>query len=212
MNRKKTQDINSRSFYHGSPYRIDRFSLDFCGKGTDQSGSGIYVTTDKYHAMGYCQQNEQKRTTFSGAHEDPCLYKVKLSVKSALGVNDIRPLTRHQVRQIMVASPSLDDALWNFGDLGFESRDKVMNRAIEGYAHIDDTPVLRVLHMLSNDFFDGHVREFNKALLDVLGYDHIIDEIGDHLIVNVLDDQVIEILSRTPYERLRQQMEPGLGM
>lgn len=194
--------LGETSFYHGSPYRIEKFSLDYCGKGIDQSGSGLYFVSDKTVAMGYCQQNEEKKQLFPDMQENPTLHKVKISAKKPLGADEVKSLTRSQVKRFLMASPTLHDDLTNYGDVDYEGYNKVLESAIDAYSDTGDTPLLKVLHMLGNDFFDGSVREFNAAITKVLGYDCIIDPYDDSIIINVLDENDIEIIQRTQYKHL----------
>lgn len=207
---KIAKEINSLTFYHGSPYRIDRFSLDFCGNGTDQNGSGFYVINNKRVASGYCENNGEKRKTFEGIKENPTLHVIKLKVKRPLDVNKIQPLSLNTVRAFLLHSPDLDEGLTNYGDIEWEGKESVLKRAIEGYAN-HDIPLIRTLHMIANDFFDGRVREFNEFVINTLGYDSFIEQVGDDFIVTVLDEDLIEIVARKKLER-ESKYEQDIGM
>src|SRR5690606_3802265 len=40
-------------FYHGSNHKIEQFTTEFVGNGTDQEGPGIYLTSDPNDAKRY---------------------------------------------------------------------------------------------------------------------------------------------------------------
>lgn len=203
--------INTTIFYHGSPYRIDRFSLDFCGRGTDQNGAGFYVTSNRRQAIGYCENNEQKRATFNGMPEEPTLHVARLSVENPLSVDEIKSLSTDTVERFLKHSPSFDDALTNYGDVDWEGYEVVLKRAVQSYAGIQG-PLIQTLHMIANDFFDGHVREFNDFVINTLGYDSFIERVGDDFIVTVLDEDLIEIVARKKLEReSKYEQDMGIG-
>lgn len=195
--------INSVRFYHGSPYRIEKFSTDFCGHGTDQNGSGFYVTNNRTIAIGYCSNNEEKQSTFGHLPEQPTLHIIKLKIESPLDVKEVKSLSSAQVEKFIKQSPSLDEALTNYGDVEWEGRGAVMSRAVESYAN-QGIPLIQTLHMIANDFFRGHVKEYNDFVINHLGYDSFIEKTGNDVIVTVLDEDKIEITSRKKLEHIRR--------
>ncbi|WOF82102.1 hypothetical protein P5704_025220 (plasmid) [Pseudomonas sp. FeN3W] len=195
-------------FYHGSPFRIEKFCLSFCGKGNDQIGSGIYCASKKSIAIGYCEADQRKLSTFSNTPVSPTLHKLKLNIKNPLEVTSIVPLGYDVVRQIICGSPALEDALSNFGDIEWEGLDKVMNRACSGYVKQHEVPLISILHMLANDFFDGEVAAFNNTIRDNLGYDSVIEYYENEAIICVWFPEDIEIISRINVSELQSEMEP----
>ena len=45
--------VVTREWYHGSPQRFHRFTDELVGKGADQEGPGIYLTSDEDDAAHY---------------------------------------------------------------------------------------------------------------------------------------------------------------
>lgn len=43
--------------YHGSKHKIEKFTDEFVGKGHDQEGPGIYLTSNKNDAWTYSEEN-----------------------------------------------------------------------------------------------------------------------------------------------------------
>ena len=67
--------------YHGSPYKIKKFTDEFVGseKATDQEGPGIYFTTSFDDAAGYGKY----------------VYKVKLSPRKLLDLSEDKKIPKH---------------------------------------------------------------------------------------------------------------------
>lgn len=191
-------------FFHGSPYEIERFSLEFCGEGNDHLGSGFYLITDPVVARGYCELPELKARAFSHVKPKPTLHRVRINLSNPLDTNHIQPLSSIQVRKIILASPVLDDALANYGDVDFEGRDKIINQAIVNYIGHDDTPLIKTLHCLSNDFYQGEVKAFNECIEKLLGYDGVIDRYDDHTIVCLWHEDSADIVARINPNKHRQ--------
>lgn len=189
--------------YHGSGNPIHEFDYQFTGIGNDQIGSGFYFTTDFSEAIGYTSgtlNGEPK----PGGTDNPTVHQVKLTLNNTMPHDLKQNLTAQQARQIILAAPELDDALWNWGDLSREKRETIINKAAKTYAPMPgDEPIelLRQLHPLANDFFDGHTEAFNRAVQATLGFDSISCSFEDgktHFVA--FYPEQIEIIEHVPAE------------
>lgn len=163
--------------YHGSGVGIPEFKYEFTDKGNDQIGSGFYFTTNPNTASGYAHRtNELGEQKLGGEHE-PSVVKTYLSLQNPLDAESKKPLTRSQVKNIIEASPDLDEALSNWGDVEFEGKSKVLKSAIDAYVNIDSP--LKQLSQISSDFYSGKIQEFNAIAHKATGYDGVKQEYKD---------------------------------
>lgn len=199
--------------YHGSGNPITQFDYRFTGIGNDQIGSGFYFTDDMSEAVGYTTgtlNGEPK----PGGTDNPTVHVVRLSLRNPLPHSMTRDLTIQEARAIILHAPNLDDALMNWGDVERDGRTKVLNKAAPFYAPgPGDEPIelLRQLHPIGNDFFDGETEAFNRAIEEVLGFDSVIcafEKSGHTHYVAFFPEQ-IEILERISQEEARARLERG---
>lgn len=165
--------------YHGSGVSIDEFSFEFI-KGNDELGSGFYFTTSIDEAKDYCTRVISGYERKLGGDDNPTIHVVELDIKNPLKSDQMTGMTARQVEKIIKASPILNEALENFGDMSFEPIKRIMDRAIEGYVIVDgETDTIKNLNKLSNDFFGDHIEAFNRSIKDVMGFDGVVHEWSD---------------------------------
>jgi hypothetical protein len=66
----------------------------------------------------------------------------------------------------------------NWGDVEYLGKDKVLRTALQNYT-ISNTNILRGTFNIANDFYGDNIKEFNKSVSDVLGYDGVIKKHED---------------------------------
>lgn len=187
--------------YHGSACPIEQFDYQFTGIGNDQNGSGFYFTTDPGEALGYTEY-ELNSQTKPGANGNPTVHKAEVHF-DCLMPNDAQfSISPAQVKRMVRYAPNLRDALENWGDLSRYSMTHVLNEAVGHYAHHkDDGPTIRTLFKIANDFFDGETEAFNRAMLEVLGIDGIVEHYPDKSHFVAFFPNQIDIIERlTPQE------------
>jgi GNAT superfamily N-acetyltransferase len=158
--------------YHGTGADIKEFSYEFTGQGNDQLGSGFYFTNNKDTASGYATSRNQS----DAGNVMPVYLAIKKPIYFTNDKASAPDLTTALVRRIIMASPELDDALTNFGDVDSEGKNAVINQAVSLYGNAD---IMYQLFTLANDFYRHSVKEFNEAVRKAAGYDGIIAEVGD---------------------------------
>lgn len=195
--------------YHGSGNPIQRFDYQFTGMGNDQIGSGFYFTSDLSEAIGYTSGTLNGNPK-PGGTDNPTVHVARLSLNRMMRHDLLQDLTFQQARQLILASPDLDDALWNWGDLGSEKRESLISKAARSYVPLpgdDPIDLLRQLHPIANDFFDGHTKAFNRAIEAAFGFDSIICRFEDgktHFVA--FYPEQIEILEHIPVEEARARL------
>ena len=204
----KINSYKSIFFYHGSPFRISEFTDEFLGIGHDQLGSGIYATSNRSSARGYAQATPDKLCQFPHLKHAETVHTLRINISKPLDAHDIRPLSLDEVRRIVLQSPELDSALENFGDVEWEGLNTVLNRALPMFAGNDESPLIKVLNTLANDFFRESPAAFNKAAHDVLGYDSVVEYFTDGMNVCVWFAKDIEIIRRYT---LKKEMDTELA-
>lgn len=151
--------------FHGTVYDIKEFKREYLGKGHDQEGPGFYFTSDPDSASGYASDD---RTDVSAPKTGPNIMPVYLRITKPVGN---KPLTPAQIRAIISAGDP--ESLWNFGDVGFDGKTKVLNEAVEAYRHYEHD-VKRALFSLANDFYKGEDGKFLQVVTKTTGYDGMI--------------------------------------
>lgn len=158
---------NPKVMYHGTAKDFSAFDSNFLysEEGASQTGSGFYFTDDPASASGY-----------SGEVDGSNVMPVFLSLKKPLFIDfkkgetsgaDFK-FTKQQLKKMLMDMPNIrsteDSPLLNYGDIEYEGFDKVLDRAISGYAGSNNIAGVR------NDFFgkdDSWLKAFSKAT----GYD-----------------------------------------
>jgi len=173
--------------YHGTTYDIPEFKREFVGHGHDQEGSGFYFTSDPDQASGYNEVKPELRGLLAGPNVMPVYLRIQKPVTN-------KPFTRSQVERIILAGD--EDALWNFGDVGYEGKRRVVQQAVNQYAD-NDWPTIRILFMLANDFYRGEDGKFLEVLQRVTGYDGIVVHHGARTIAVVFSPNQIKSVYNT---------------
>lgn len=164
--------------YHGSGVNITKFDYQHTSKGHDQLGSGFYFTTQESDAKSYTTRTLPGETEKVGGTNEPTVHPVYLSLQKPLDADAIGTITAKQVREIIEMAPDFDTHLENFGDVGYEGQEAVMAKAANAYA-TRQVNILKQLNQLANDFFPNQVKEFNRAVQYVLGYDGVFSKLSD---------------------------------
>lgn len=86
----------------------------------------------------------------------------------------VKKLTKAQIKKIIEQSPDLDEHLWNYGDVGYEGKNSVLNKAVNQTYDYQRETMLESLHPIANDFFSGDPIAFNNAAAKVLKKDGVI--------------------------------------
>ena len=152
--------------YHGTGANIDAFDLSRSGSasGAEQYGTGVYTTTNPTLASGYANSTVQNANV------------LPLVTRMANPISDetAKKLTKAQIKKIIEQSPDLDEQLWNYGDVGYEGKNKVLNDAVNSLYEYQGDKMLENLHPIANDFFSGDPIAFNNAAAKVLKKDGVI--------------------------------------
>jgi hypothetical protein len=139
--------------YHGTNDVITAPDYAFSGKGADQLGSAaIYTSKQPSLASGFTNPD------ISGGNVLPLALK---NTNKYMSDELKKKLTPAQLREFITKSPD-EYALSNFGDVGYEGKNKVINTAVQGYHQYGDEKLLDTLNSLNNDFYRGNPEEFNK--------------------------------------------------
>ena len=139
--------------YHGTNDVITAPDYAFSGKGADQLGSAaIYTSKQPSLASGFTNPD------ISGGNVLPLALK---NTNKYMSDELKKKLTPAQLREFITKSPD-EYALSNFGDVGYEGKNKVINTAVQGYHQYGDEKLLDTLNLLNNDFYRGNPEEFNK--------------------------------------------------
>ena len=152
--------------YHGTGANIDAFDLSRSGSasGAEQYGTGVYTTTNPTLASGYAN------STVQNANVMPLLTRMSNPISDETA----KKLTKAQIKKIIEQSPDLDEQLWNYGDVGYEGKNKVLNDAVNSLYEYQGDKMLENLHPIANDFFKNNPVEFNNAAAKVLKKDGVI--------------------------------------
>ena len=152
--------------YHGTGADIDAFDLSRSGSasGAEQYGTGVYTTTNPTLASGYANSTVQNANV------------LPLVTRMANPISDetAKKLTKAQIKKIIEQSPDLDEQLWNYGDVGYEGKNKVLNDAVNSLYEYQGDKMLENLHPIANDFFKNNPVEFNNAAAKVLKKDGVV--------------------------------------
>ena len=168
----KDGEGNPLVVYHGSGKKIDVFDYFYTNQGADAVGSGFYFTTSLEEADRYSRMTNASDEPKLGGSDNPTVHPCYLCIKNPLDADKIGSVGYEKIQRFIWRSPEKEDALTNFGDVEYEGRSVVMNRAIESYI-IDKENIVTGLFALANDFFSENVRKFNQLVYGILGYDGI---------------------------------------
>ena len=152
--------------YHGTGADFDAFDLSRSGSasGAEQYGAGVYTTTNPILASGYANP------TVKNANVMPLLTRMSNPISDETA----KKLTKAQIKKIIEQSPDLEEQLWNYGDVGYEGKNKVLNDAVNSLYEYQGDKMLENLHPIANDFFKNNPVEFNNAAAKVLKNDGVV--------------------------------------
>lgn len=172
-----------KKVYHGSNVYFEDFSNDYiCTENSiDQYGSGFYFydTPDR-----------------TSRHGD-LIMVTEITVRKALEINSTNKFyfNFHQIEELILKSPDVDNCLENFGDIKYESYDHVLSRAAETYVYQD---IVVSLNCIGNDFFRSSksTHLLLKSFIEMTGFNCIYSkEFGIYVMLNKDDTRIIEITS-----------------
>jgi hypothetical protein len=182
----------SQQWYHGTPNDFEAFDNAWLGKGTDQLGSGFYFAERIETARGYALTSKEGANVESGF-----LLTAELDIKKPLP--EYAPISRKQIETIMRLSPDFEEAIWNYGDIGYYGEARIVKEAVDAFAALNSDPddnTLKMLFCLSNDFYRDYPAEFLAAVTKVTGYDGLYRDSGNGMHAVVWDAGQIEIVDR----------------
>jgi hypothetical protein len=155
--------------YHGTNADIKGFDLSKSGSANaEQFGAGIYTATNPQTASGYA----------NSAKEGANVLPLKVRLNNPITPETEKRLTKSQIKNIVQKSPEIDNALWNFGDIGYEGKAKVLSNAVDSFHQFQKNKLLETLHPISSDFFPKSPEQFNNALASILKKDGVKVEFG----------------------------------
>ena len=152
--------------YHGTNWDVREFDLSRSGSssGAEQYGTGVYTATNPTLASGYANPRME------GANVLPLVTRMANPISD----QTVKKLTKAQIKKIIEQSPDLDEHLWNYGDVGYEGKNSVLNKAVNQTYDYQRETMLESLHPIANDFFSGDPVAFNNAAAKVLKKDGVI--------------------------------------
>lgn len=162
--------------YHGSPQRINSFSTDFLGGGTDQEGPGIYFTTSIEDAGGYG----------SNIHTVILRPRKLVPLKGKVKINEIKKLilaSANLTNEKQLASMDIDayhdTPLSDWGESPTEAFRNAVNNIIEYSTSPHDT-----FQNIWISFYRYQPQKYLQQMVE-LGYDGVkVPRTGlDHYII-----------------------------
>ena len=161
-----------QTLYHGTPKVYGDFEYHATGKGNDALGPGFYFTNNPQTASGY-----------AGTEHGANVRAVRLDIEKPIIIDrnkdtKQKPLTRLQIKKLLIASPYFEDSLYNYGDWGTYGKHTVLNDAIDAFSGSD---LYRQLSMIMGDFYNDELKEFAPRCKKLVGYDGIIYNLGEGL-------------------------------
>lgn len=204
-------------YYHGSSSKINKFDFKFVGgsNARDQYGSGFYFSKNKDLAVGYSLDNQ-----------NGFVHQVKIDIKNPLNPEHEQKISKKQIEKILKASPNILEGLENFNELKntikYEKflngnnlnkdvmikemliiNKPVLNEAIEAYYNDEKTNVLEFLNSISNDFFEGNIKEFNTAVKETLGYDSVSVDFDNNSFIIAWFPEQIDVINIEKSKKLK---------
>lgn len=165
--------------YHGSKEKFDTFDFLKIGKNGTSEGKGIYFTDNYNIAKGYAD------TGF--------LYTVNFKGKKSLSSTQ-KLITKAQLKKFILALQQNENTeyLSNWGDIEYDSLNKVLSLAVESTFNGSDNDVDMISGIVGAT---GEIKESMEILYSTLGYDCIIlpAEWGKQTLYIALINDVIEI-------------------
>lgn len=173
--KSKTVDEHGRPqvMYHGTSSDIPKFNLAHTGKGTDQQGSGFYLTNNPELASHYSYASSEYNHN-KNSEKTPNVIPTYVSIKKPLNINSEKPLSRSHVIRLIQNAPNHEETLGdNWGDIPTEGYHRVLKTAVDSYS---DIPAYHAMNSMHNDFYDGHPEHFLKSFKKITGHDGVITD------------------------------------
>jgi hypothetical protein len=159
--------------YHGTSSNIPKFDTSYTGKGTDQQGSGFYLTNNPELASHYSTASSDYEYT-GKAEKTPNVIPAYVSVKKPIDVNSEKPLTRAHIIKLIQSAPNHEETLGdNWGHIPSEGYHRVLKSAVDSYSSI---PAYHAMNSMSNDFYKKHPEHFLNSFKKVTGHDGVITD------------------------------------
>ncbi len=177
-----------KELYHGTNTSFEKFDPMFLNSdcAIDQYGSGYYF----YDSIA--------PTVMHGNY----VVFANCDIKKILDIDKLHKyqLNYKQIEQLILKTPELDMCLTNFGDIEYESYDKLLNTVIKLYVGMD---IIHQLNILGNDFFKGkdtHI--LLKEFIKITGINCIRKKFTEHSIWVMLDEKDIKITKIVPFTEI----------
>ena len=154
---KTNYDSDDITWYHGSPEKIDYWTTDYVGQGTDQEGAGIYFTSDYEDAMGYARKSGN-----SGGH----IYEVKLLTNNWLDTY-VLPM-RAELKKLIMWANNCEETLMSWGN---EDVEENLEECLDTYCDLDTH--FEAIKMIEADFYRDDGKNYCSSLV-ALDYDGVI--------------------------------------
>lgn len=159
--------------FHGTNDVITAPDYAFSGKGADQLGSAaLYTSEQPSLASGFAKSN------ISGGNVLPLALR---NTSKYMSDELEKKLTPAQIREFVTKSPN-EYALSDFGDVGYEGKNKVINSVVQGYHQYGDEKLLDTLNSLNNDFYRNHPEAFNKLAEKLTKKSGVVMDTGENKI------------------------------
>jgi len=178
-----------KTLYHGTNAIFEKFDPNYLNSdcAIDQHGSGYYF----YDSIE------------PATHHGSNIIFANCNIKKVLDEYQLDNyiLTKEDIKYLILQSPELDLCLTNFGDIAFESFDKVLEDAIKLYIDMD---VLHTLNVIGNDFFRGKYSHILlKEFTNLTGFNCLQKKFTEHSIWVMFDENDIDILKIVPWKNLK---------
>jgi len=158
--REYLKESEDNKWYHGSSHKIEKFSTDFVGEGTDQDGPGIYFSNNEEDASTYSKKEEGS---------SKFLYVVELNFKKLVPITG-RVNTKELEQMIYWSKNNGDEQYetnWSNWD---EDEEKAIKEAIKSYS--SETPH-EAFQSIAYDWYKDFPQDFCSSMRS-LEYDGVI--------------------------------------
>lgn len=149
--------------YHGTSQDFARFAYEYADKGNGAYGMGFYFTNMPHTASGYA------------GGDYPNVIPTYLNIKKPMPSDYTRTLNRNKVQAFLLASPTFEESLSNYGDIENEGKRNVLNTAVDQFVEYGDT-LLRQLNSIANDFYRDQNEAFLNAARKITGFDGVMHQ------------------------------------
>lgn len=180
----KDKNGNLKVLYHGTPNNFTRFNYDFIGNNGTAIGKGFYLTDSKDVASGYTGETGN-------------VMEVYANITNPMSL-DKKNITKADLKKFIQQLSSKDEYyLWDYGDLSSESYNSVLDKAVDSNYEYSDNDVDLIHGVLNTSTLSWE--ESFRLLKNILGYDGIIKDYGEHIVyVPTLPEQIKLITNETP--------------